>query len=73
MGRKHLGRRNRARKCKPYHAELKDRLLDGAGQEHKGLDLHVGGQGQIPGAEVQHGGRGHSSLELQVHVGVAFG
>lgn len=72
-GGKHRGKGNSICKSKPYHAELEDKLPGRVRQEHKALNLHLGGQGQVPGAEVQDGGRDHSSLELQVHVGVAFG
>lgn len=74
MGAKDTGKENRMGKgFEPYHTKPEDRLLDGAWQEHKGLNLHLGGQGQIPRAEVQEWGRDHCSLELQVHVGVLSG
>lgn len=56
-----------------YHTKPEDRLPARAGQEHKGLNLHLGGQGQIPRAEVQEWGRDHCSLELHLHVGVLSG
>lgn len=72
MGGKHTGKRNSIYKSKSYHAKLEDELPGRVRQEHKALNLHLGGQGQVPRAEVQDGGRDHSSLEFQVHVGVAF-